>query len=153
MFKAVVGSNAELSFLLELRSFSTLTFTPSTATSPLQVRTKWLPGDKTSTPGGGSADKHKVTFLCENVSFLSLANCTYGGFPCSESLSQLKSHSTGKQRCITEVLLNFLYYSAVPCICFFSALQNNPILALEFTSSNVIVQLGLYCNGWTRTSI
>lgn len=38
-----------------------LTFTPSTITWPLQVRTSSLPGDKTNTPGAGSAQKNKQT--------------------------------------------------------------------------------------------
>lgn len=43
-----------------------LTFTPSTITWPLQVRTSSLPGDKTNTPGAGSAQKNKQlwSLLC-----------------------------------------------------------------------------------------
>lgn len=36
-----------------------MTFSPFTFTRPLQVRTSLLPGDKTSTPGGGSSQKNK----------------------------------------------------------------------------------------------
>lgn len=60
IFPMVVGATVEVSPLLVFELFpSMLTFSPSTVTWPLQVRTSLLPGDKTNTPGGGSAQKNK----------------------------------------------------------------------------------------------
>lgn len=60
MFAVVVLASEELPLLLVFELFLVmLTFTPFTFTRPLQVKTNLLPGDKTSTPGGGSAEKNK----------------------------------------------------------------------------------------------
>lgn len=66
MFTVVGVAAEELPTRLVFEPF--LTFTPSTATWPLQVNTKSLPGDTTKVPGAGSAHKkNPITSVTNTV--------------------------------------------------------------------------------------